>query len=307
MARSPRCRCAAFHTKQTGNSDRRGRVCRPLRIPRDGPVRKDIWLGTGAVASVARMGEAVLVVEHEGPTRAFLSQQLSDDGFEVFAADRATSALELVEAGATRSRPAGRDPARRLRVRAVWPAPCGRARARVEPRRPGDHGQHARRPPSTGSAASPAVRTTTSCGRSSTRSSSRACERSCAGPAANHRCLAVRELDIDLASRVVRVAGEAGESRRRSSTFWSRSPRIRSASSARRGSSGTSGGSGRSAAPGRWTPMRAACAASYRPRGRGGLERPQRLGRWATGWSARRETGHVSARRIYSRCPVSWV
>ena len=44
------------------------------------------------------MGEAVLVVEHEEPTRAFLAQQLSDDGFEVFAVDRATSALELVEA-----------------------------------------------------------------------------------------------------------------------------------------------------------------------------------------------------------------
>ena len=53
------------------------------------------------VASVAGMGEAVLVVEHEEPTRAFLFQQLTDDGFEVYAADRATSALEdCVEAPA---------------------------------------------------------------------------------------------------------------------------------------------------------------------------------------------------------------
>jgi DNA-binding response OmpR family regulator len=43
------------------------------------------------------MGEAVLVVENEGPAREFLSRQLADDGFEVFAADRAVAALELVE------------------------------------------------------------------------------------------------------------------------------------------------------------------------------------------------------------------
>lgn len=43
------------------------------------------------------MGETVLVVENEGPGRDFLSRQLADDGFEVFAADRAVAALELVE------------------------------------------------------------------------------------------------------------------------------------------------------------------------------------------------------------------
>jgi DNA-binding response OmpR family regulator len=43
------------------------------------------------------MGEAVLLVEHEEPTREFLSRQLVDDGFEVFAADRAAEALELIE------------------------------------------------------------------------------------------------------------------------------------------------------------------------------------------------------------------
>jgi DNA-binding response OmpR family regulator len=43
------------------------------------------------------MGEAVLLVEQEEPTREFLSRQLVDDGFEVLAADRAADALELVE------------------------------------------------------------------------------------------------------------------------------------------------------------------------------------------------------------------
>lgn len=42
-------------------------------------------------------GKAVLVVEHETPSREFLAQQLTDDGFEVFAADRVRKALELVE------------------------------------------------------------------------------------------------------------------------------------------------------------------------------------------------------------------
>jgi DNA-binding response OmpR family regulator len=53
----------------------------------------------GAGASVATMaGEAVLVVETEEPYREFLAQQLTDDGFEVFAADGGLRALELVEA-----------------------------------------------------------------------------------------------------------------------------------------------------------------------------------------------------------------
>ena len=43
-------------------------------------------------------GEAVLVVEHEEPGSEFLAQQLTDDGFEVFAAGHARRALELVEA-----------------------------------------------------------------------------------------------------------------------------------------------------------------------------------------------------------------
>jgi DNA-binding response OmpR family regulator len=42
------------------------------------------------------MRDAVLVVEREEPSRAFLAQQLADDGFDVLAADRASAALELV-------------------------------------------------------------------------------------------------------------------------------------------------------------------------------------------------------------------
>jgi two-component system phosphate regulon response regulator PhoB len=44
------------------------------------------------------MGEAVLLVEREAPTREHLSRQLADDGFRVYAADRAAEALALVEA-----------------------------------------------------------------------------------------------------------------------------------------------------------------------------------------------------------------
>src|SRR5918997_7143513 len=41
--------------------------------------------------------EAVLVVEQQEPVRAFLEQQLTDDGFEVLSADAARKAYELVE------------------------------------------------------------------------------------------------------------------------------------------------------------------------------------------------------------------
>src|SRR5215211_7919452 len=50
-----------------------------------------------SVPSAAMVGGTVLVVEHETPVRAYLEQQLADDGFEVLATDRATAALELVE------------------------------------------------------------------------------------------------------------------------------------------------------------------------------------------------------------------
>jgi DNA-binding response OmpR family regulator len=39
----------------------------------------------------------VLLVEHEGPVRAYLEQQLADDGFEVLAADAGGAALDLAE------------------------------------------------------------------------------------------------------------------------------------------------------------------------------------------------------------------
>ena len=42
-------------------------------------------------------GSTVLLVEKEEPLRAFLEQQLADDGFEVLAAERGGQALDLVE------------------------------------------------------------------------------------------------------------------------------------------------------------------------------------------------------------------
>lgn len=41
--------------------------------------------------------EAVLLVEDEAPARAFLTQQLAEDGFEVVAVDRAAPAFEALE------------------------------------------------------------------------------------------------------------------------------------------------------------------------------------------------------------------
>lgn len=58
----------------------------------------DTYQRQGAVASVGGMGEVVLLVEEEAPTREHLSRQLADDGFQVLAADRAAEALALVEA-----------------------------------------------------------------------------------------------------------------------------------------------------------------------------------------------------------------
>ena len=43
------------------------------------------------------VGGTVLVVEHETPVRAYLEQQLADDGFEVLSTDRCTAVLDLVE------------------------------------------------------------------------------------------------------------------------------------------------------------------------------------------------------------------
>jgi DNA-binding response OmpR family regulator len=43
------------------------------------------------------VGGTVLLVEHETPVRAYLEQQLADDGFQVLATDRCSAALELAE------------------------------------------------------------------------------------------------------------------------------------------------------------------------------------------------------------------
>jgi DNA-binding response OmpR family regulator len=204
-ASRPRVKC---HIRRF-RSVRCVRLCGPLRTARDGPVRKDIWLGAGAVASVAAMGEAVLVVEQEEPTRAFLSQQLSDDGFEVFAADRATAALELVEA----ERPD------LVLLDAILPDAsgfelCGRLRA-------GEPGRAWNRdvPVIMVSARGDPVDRVRGFARGADDyvvrpfvyeelvARMRAVLRRAGRP--NHRCLAVRDIDIDLASRVVRVAGEA--------------------------------------------------------------------------------------------------
>ena len=45
-------------------------------------------------------GEAVLVVEQEAPVRAFLEQQLSDDGFEVLSAEEGRTRARSGRAGA---------------------------------------------------------------------------------------------------------------------------------------------------------------------------------------------------------------
>jgi DNA-binding response OmpR family regulator len=171
-------------------------------------VRKDIWLGVDPVASFAGMGEAVLVVEHEEPNRAFLSQQLTDDGFEVYAADRATSALELVEA----ERPD------LVLLDAILPDAsgfelCGRLRA-------GEPGRAWNRdvPVIMVSTRGDPVDRVRGFARGADDyvvrpfvyeelvARMRAVLRRAGRP--NHRCLAVRDIDIDLASRVVRVAGE---------------------------------------------------------------------------------------------------
>ena len=154
------------------------------------------------------MGEAVLVVEHEEPTRRFLAQQLADDGFEVFAADCAAPALELVEA----ERPD------LVLLDAVLPDVsgfelCSRLRA-------GEPGRAWNRdvPVIIVSARSDPVDRVRGFSRGADDyvakpfvyeelvARMRAVLRRVSGP--YHRRLAVRDLEIDLASRVVRIGGE---------------------------------------------------------------------------------------------------
>ena len=59
---------------------------------------KDILAAREGVASVGDVVRGtVLLVEHDGPVRAYLEQQLANDGFEVLAADRGVQALDLAE------------------------------------------------------------------------------------------------------------------------------------------------------------------------------------------------------------------
>jgi DNA-binding response OmpR family regulator len=153
--------------------------------------------------------DAVLLVEDEVASRCFLEQQLAEDGFDVLAVDRATRALELLE----RSDPdlvlldvvlpdaSGFEVCRRLRE-----GEPGRAWNRDVPViMVSERGEPIDR----------------------LRGFARGCDDYVVRPFVyeelvarmravlrragrpNHRCLAVRDIDIDLASRVVRVAGEA--------------------------------------------------------------------------------------------------
>jgi DNA-binding response OmpR family regulator len=153
------------------------------------------------------MGEAVLVVEQEDPAREFLAQQLTDDGFEVFEADRATAALALVES----ARPD------LVLLDAILPDVsgfelCSRLRS-------GEAGRGWNRdvPVIMVSARADPVDRVRGFARGADDyvikpfvyeelvARMRAVLRRVAGP--QHRRLAVRDLEIDLASRVVRVGG----------------------------------------------------------------------------------------------------
>jgi DNA-binding response OmpR family regulator len=154
-------------------------------------------------------GEAVLVVEYEEPSREFLAQQLTDDGFEVFAADRARRALELAETTRLDL----------VLLDAVLPDASGfEVCTRLRESPPGG-GWNRDVPVIMVSARGDPV--------DRVRGFARGCDdyvvkpfvyeelvarmravlRRASGPP--HRRLAVRNLDIDLASRVVRVAGDA--------------------------------------------------------------------------------------------------
>jgi DNA-binding response OmpR family regulator len=154
-------------------------------------------------------GEAVLVVETEEPTREFLAQQLTDDGFEVFAADRACRALELIEA----ARPA------LVLLDAVLPDASGfEVCTRLRQGEPGREWNRDVPVIMVSSRGDPVDRV---------RGFARGCDdyvvkpyvyeellarihailRRVSGP--RHQRLAVQDLEIDLCSRVVRVAGES--------------------------------------------------------------------------------------------------
>jgi DNA-binding response OmpR family regulator len=153
------------------------------------------------------MGEAVLLVEREAPARAHLSRQLADDGFAVFAADRAAEALSLLE----RERPD------LVLLEAILPDAsgfdvCGRLRA-GEPGRAWDRDVpvimvSARGDPSDrmrGFARGADDYVVRPFVYEELVARMRAVLRRVARP--QHPRLAVRDLEIDLAARLVRVGG----------------------------------------------------------------------------------------------------
>jgi DNA-binding response OmpR family regulator len=156
-------------------------------------------------------GEAVLVVEHEAPARQFLEQQLSDDGFEVFAAERARQAFELVEVAQPDL----------VLLDAVLPDGSGfEVCSRLREGEPGRSWDREVPVIMVSSRGDPVDRV-----RGFARGADdyvvkpfvyeelvarmRAVLRRVCGP--RHTRLAVRDLEIDLASRVVRVAGRSAQ------------------------------------------------------------------------------------------------
>ena len=241
------------------------------------------------------MGEAVLLVEREAPTRAHLSRQLADDGFRIFAADRSGGSARAPRGGASRPRAPGRDPGRCVRLRRLRPPAGGGAGTGLEPGRAGDHGQRPRRSLRPRCAASRAAPTTTSCGRSSTRSWSHGCAPSC--DASRPRTILASPSATSRSTWPPGSSASEGStscSRRRSSISWSRSPRTPTASTRRKSCCATSGASGRwadtharlpreptapQAQPGRRGCVRSQCMGRGVPPGRsGGVVAPSSQG-----------------------------
>jgi DNA-binding response OmpR family regulator len=154
------------------------------------------------------IGGTVLVVEHETPVRAYLEQQLADDGFEVLATDRATAAFELVE----QARPS------LVLLDAVLPdgsgfEVCSRLRE-GEPGRAWDRDVPVIMVSARGDAVDRVRGFARGCDDYVVRpfvydelvARMRAVLRRTSGP--RHARLSVRDLEIDLAARIVTVGGE---------------------------------------------------------------------------------------------------
>src|SRR3954447_11834 len=153
-------------------------------------------------------GGTVLVVEHETPVRAYLEQQLAEDGFEVLSTDGCTAALELVE----RARPS------LVLLDAVLPdgsgfEVCSRLRE-GEPRRAWDRDVPVIMVSARGDPVDRVRGFSRGCDDYVVKpfvydelvARMRAVLRRSHGP--RHPRLSVGDLEIDLASRVVKLAGE---------------------------------------------------------------------------------------------------